>query len=885
MLDSGKAIKITSYQVMENDEGRYCVYPMMGEQQEAAVKCFDTQAEAQAERDSMMADMEASAGELSSGMMSLKAVDSKITSYQIVPNEQGRYCICPMMGDEQGDALICYDTMDEAQAAMDLMMVAMGDMMAAMGQMLAGGGEVHDHDASTGTMSLRDISLNDLASQLWQALDAAGWQERPYLDLWVEEPFLITLDTGYAIADAGDVYYKVPFALVDGVLVISPREDWDVVASEWIVKHATEVATDVATVVAMVTRAATFVDRGAKTARIAIAVAEPPADPPVQLASAPPVQPASALASAPATRSTRVAIKSETDDTIVVVGWGVVFGGLDLCSTRFTKDTDYWLAQLGATKVALYDHGMNDAIKQTVIGSALITMAEDGLWVEAELEKHSKYVQQISKLIDAGVIGWSSGAIGHLIDGAEDEAGVYTYKSWPIAEMSLTPTPAEPRTLGVAQIRNLVEEVPALKDFLSRDASDEDASKRAISVRATQQVHVMSDPAYRITSEDKNDMGLDELQIQVTSLATKHDNISSMLERVLKHFEDEPALKNVGFVSQDGGVADPKSRNFADFLTAIRRHDVKRLEALYGSVRTMEEGSGVTGGYTVPLDMRTDLLQATLNASQLLPLVKVIPVTTDAGSWPALDQYITPTAGVGQTAFAAGVTATTTAESGTLPTTEPAFKEINWKVTKIGGVAYISNELASDSPIAMDILLRGLFGIAVAAKREYYILRGTGAGEPLGVLNAPCAVAVATATNDAFAWVDALAMIARFKQVTQNIRWVAHPGVLPDLGAAAWVTGNVARRIEDLGFGSLVMSEHMPQANGDDVILGDWGTYLLFERQSLAIAFSEHAAFESDRGVWRFTERLDGQPWVKGPIVLADPTGSYTVSPFVYHDD
>jgi hypothetical protein len=53
----------------------------------------------------------------------------------------------------------------------------------------------------------------------------------------------------------------------------------------------------------------------------------------------------------------------------------------------------------------------------------------------------------------------------------------------------------------------------------------------------------------------------------------------------------------------------------------------------------------------------------------------------------------------------------------------------------------------------------------------------------------------------------------------------------------------------------------------------------------MAVAFSEHAAFTTDKGTWRFTKRLDGQPWLSGAITLADPQGSYTVSPFVYHND
>jgi len=97
--------------------------------------------------------------------------------------------------------------------------------------------------------------------------------------------------------------------------------------------------------------------------------------------------------------------------------------------------------------------------------------------------------------------------------------------------------------------------------------------------------------------------------------------------------------------------------------------------------------------------------------------------------------------------------------------------------------------------------------------------------------------------------------------------------------------GAGAPKLQDLGYGPAIFSEHMPQANNDDVLLADFGAYLFFDRQGLTIDYSEHAYFGTDQVAWRFKERVDGQTWLKGAITLADPTGSYTVSPFVYHDD
>jgi len=218
---------------------------------------------------------------------------------------------------------------------------------------------------------------------------------------------------------------------------------------------------------------------------------------------------------------------------------------------------------------------------------------------------------------------------------------------------------------------------------------------------------------------------------------------------------------------------------------------------------------------------------------------------------------------------------------------------IQWNINKIGGFTNVENELMMDSPQSIEVLLTQLFGLAVRAKTEHYVLRGTGAGEPLGILNATPAVSVTVDTDNTFAWADATEMLSRFKSVGGSPVWVIHPGIWPDIGDFETSSGggvfqaNMQAALGNnlLGF-PILQSEHLPQDdNAGCVLLADFSGYYLFERAGISIAFSEHAAFTTDKGVWRFTQRLDGQPALKSAITLADPQGSYTVSPFVYLND
>jgi phage head maturation protease len=172
------------------------------------------------------------------------------------------------------------------------------------------------------------------------------------------------------------------------------------------------------------------------------------------------------------TKSTQVSIKAITDDTVTVAGYGVVFGGVDLEGETFTATTDYML-DLVPQKLVMYDHAQGQ-VRNVIGNTAKVASDEFGLFVEAELDRHAEYVEQIRELVEKGALGWSSGSVGHLT-----ERQGKNIKRWPVVEFSLTPTPAEPRTLGVEVIKHLAETNKTFEALLPEDArtaSVQDAS-------------------------------------------------------------------------------------------------------------------------------------------------------------------------------------------------------------------------------------------------------------------------------------------------------------------------------------------------------------------------------------------------------------------------
>lgn len=134
-------------------------------------------------------------------------------------------------------------------------------------------------------------------------------------------------------------------------------------------------------------------------------------------------------------------------------GYLIVWGNpqqRDLQGEYFTPETELaldWYAQ----RPVLYHHGLDGALKAAVIGTIdTLKLDTTGLWAEAQLDLRKRYVRTVLKLVENGILGWSSGSLPHLVDVADDGH----IRRWPLIEGSLTPAPAEPRRTDVQTIKS-----------------------------------------------------------------------------------------------------------------------------------------------------------------------------------------------------------------------------------------------------------------------------------------------------------------------------------------------------------------------------------------------------------------------------------------------
>jgi hypothetical protein len=149
-------------------------------------------------------------------------------------------------------------------------------------------------------------------------------------------------------------------------------------------------------------------------------------------------------------------IMDAVDDLLRIGGYLIVWGNRgqrDLQGEYFTPQTELALEWFERRPV-LYQHGMDDHLKASPIGVIDQLRVDDtGVWAEAQLDLRHRYADVVRRLIERGVLGWSSGSLPHLVEVARDGRIV----RWPLVEGSLTPTPAEPRRTDVQTIKSAYE--------------------------------------------------------------------------------------------------------------------------------------------------------------------------------------------------------------------------------------------------------------------------------------------------------------------------------------------------------------------------------------------------------------------------------------------
>ncbi|MDY6917390.1 MAG: phage major capsid protein [Chloroflexota bacterium] len=310
-----------------------------------------------------------------------------------------------------------------------------------------------------------------------------------------------------------------------------------------------------------------------------------------------------------------------------------------------------------------------------------------------------------------------------------------------------------------------------------------------------------------------------------------------------------------------------ETNGFASFEEFLKVFDSGRSDPRL-ETKTMLEGTGASGGYMVPVQYGAFIFDRSLEQEIVRPRAQVWPMETNVRKVPAWDSNDHSGNLFG------GFSGEWLAEGGTGTRQTPKLRQLELKAKKLAIYTQASREMVEDGVSFEDQLGRALIA-ATGWYMDYAFLRGSGAGEPLGVLNDPALVTVAKEseqTDETIVYLNCVKMFARLHPAcVQNSVWLASSGTIPQLmtmsietiadTAASFVP---AIQRADGGLTLLtrpiIFTEKLPDlGNAGDLLLVDLSQYVIGLRKEIVLDKSNSPGWTEDLQDYRAVVRCDGQ--------------------------
>lgn len=333
-------------------------------------------------------------------------------------------------------------------------------------------------------------------------------------------------------------------------------------------------------------------------------------------------------------------------------------------------------------------------------------------------------------------------------------------------------------------------------------------------------------------------------------------------------------------------------RSQGEFLAAVIKSSGKGATAdprlianapsTYGS-----EGAGADGGFAVPPDFRTAIVQKVMAEDSLLG--RTDQMTTSSNSITVPTDETTPWQTSG------GIQAYWESEGGQKQQSKPALTEKTVKANKIIALVPMTDELLQDAP-SMASYVSSKAPQKIDFKVNDAILNGTGVGQPLGFLKSGALVTVNPESGQAADTVRFENIVNMYTRMTSEGKrrgvWVVNSDVeaqlmrmqFPGTGTAVPVylpPGGLSAQPYGTLMGRPVITTEAAPALGDlgDISFVDMSQYMsVVKAGGVRQDVSIHLFFDYDITAFRFVLRVGGQPWWNAPITRLN---GLSRSPFV----
>jgi HK97 family phage major capsid protein len=241
---------------------------------------------------------------------------------------------------------------------------------------------------------------------------------------------------------------------------------------------------------------------------------------------------------------------------------------------------------------------------------------------------------------------------------------------------------------------------------------------------------------------------------------------------------------------------------------------------------------------------------------------------------------------------ATGITSAKTSEGAAGTVSKPAIGEARITIYKALSLVHVSEEALSDMPFLSSWVFSQM-GQHLNYQLENWVINGTGEGEPLGILNAACTIALSDAdsTASAIGAVDVLTMEANLLPGGSAAFWVGNPTIFPAI--ASMKTGSAGYPLfqpdmtqpsrQSLLGRPFYRSEACPILNvtGDLILVQPGGYIFATKAGGVQASTTVGFAFDQDLQSFKATIRAGGAPLLSAKVERAKSAGSTFASHFV----
>jgi HK97 family phage major capsid protein len=403
------------------------------------------------------------------------------------------------------------------------------------------------------------------------------------------------------------------------------------------------------------------------------------------------------------------------------------------------------------------------------------------------------------------------------------------------------------------------------------------------------------DAMNKITASVPTDGSLTaEQQTQLDAHLATMAGLDGDIKRVAALIEAERSvdIKGALIETRPNVLDDPRRgfKNFGDFAHSVRVavvggdvDDRLRPQAATPGATFGNENVGVDGGYLVPTDFAMEITKLGMDHDAFLPRCDALPISGNSMTFPS--DETTPWGTNGVRAYWASEAAAATA-------TKPVIKPNTMRLNKLFALCPVTDELMADAP-AMSAYLTSLMARSIKWKANDAVINGTGAGQPLGILNAGALVVIAKEGGQAANTLAAANIAKMFAAMPADYlggaEWLITPDALPALitltlgNYPLWVPPTAGFQGAPGGFllGKPVNISQTCAAfsSQGDIVFTNFKAYRTISKDGVQIAQSMHLYFDADSTAFRATFRVDGQPTLKQSIAQA--RGAQALSPYV----